>query len=73
MERCEKRDFQFLEMRKKKISWHIKTKCVTDFLFTVSSSSMKDYTFHYVVITQKTKVYIIFNKNNENLKIFFYK
>ena len=31
MERCEKRAFQLLKMRKKKeISWCIKTKCVTD-------------------------------------------
>ena len=51
MERCETRAFQLFKMRKKKISWNIKTKCVTDFLLTVSSSSMKDYTFHYVVIT----------------------
>ena len=28
-----------------------KTKCVTDFLLTVMSSSMKDYTCHYVEIT----------------------
>ena len=44
-ERCEKRAFPFLKMRKKKISWNIKTKCVTDFLLTVRSSSIKDYTF----------------------------
>jgi hypothetical protein len=36
---------------KKKISLNLKTKCVTEFLLTVSSSSMMDYTFHYVVIT----------------------
>ena len=47
-----------------------KTKCVTDFLLTVRSSSMKDYTFHYVVRTQKTNIYINFNKNNENLEIY---
>jgi len=35
MERCEKRAFQLLKMRKKKISWNIKTKCITDFIFTV--------------------------------------
>jgi hypothetical protein len=34
MERREKRAFQLLKMPKKKISWNIKTKCVTDFLFT---------------------------------------
>ena len=31
MERCEKRFFQLLKMRKNKISWKIKIKCVTDF------------------------------------------
>jgi len=31
---------------------------------------MKDYTCQYVVSTQKTNVYINFNKNNENLGIF---
>jgi hypothetical protein len=31
---------------KKIISWNIKSKCVTDFLLTVRSSSMKDYTCH---------------------------
>jgi len=35
----------------KKISWNIKTKCVTDFLFFVKSSSMKYYTYHYEVST----------------------
>jgi len=34
MEWCEKRAFQLLKMRKKKDSWNIKTKCVTDFLLT---------------------------------------
>ena len=51
MEWCEKRAFQLLKMRKMKVSWNIKTKCVTDFLLTVRSSSMKDYTCHYVVST----------------------
>jgi len=31
MERCEKRSFQLLKMRKKKISWNIKNKGVTGF------------------------------------------
>ena len=31
MERCELRALQLLKMRKKKISWYIKTKCLTDF------------------------------------------
>ena len=51
MEWCEKRNFQLLKMRKMKVSWNIKTKCVTDFLLTVSSSSLKDYSWHYVVST----------------------
>jgi len=32
---------------------------------------MKHYTLHYVVIALKTNVYFNFNKNNENLEIFF--
>jgi len=71
--KCEKPAFQLLKMRKKEICWNIKTKCVTDFLFTVWSSSMKDYTCHYELSTQKWNVYINFNKNNENLEIFFYR
>jgi len=51
MEWCEKRAFQLLKMRKMKVSLNINTKCVTDFLLTVRSSSMKDYTCHYVVST----------------------
>ena len=50
MEWCEKRAFQLLKMRKK-VSWNIKTKCVTDILLTVRSSSMKVYACHYVVST----------------------
>ena len=51
MEWCEKSAFQLLKMRKMKVNWNIKTKCVTDFLLTVRSSSTKDYTWHYVVST----------------------
>jgi len=72
IKRCEKRAFQLLEMRKKKISWNIKSKCVTEFLLTGRSSSMKDYICHYDVSTKKWNVYINFNKNNENLEIFVY-
>ena len=48
---CEKRAFQLLKMRKMNVSWNIKTMCVTDFLLTVRSSSMKDYTCHSAVST----------------------
>ena len=48
---CEKSAFLLLKMRKMKVSWNIKTKCVTDFLLTVRSSSMKDDTCHYAVST----------------------
>ena len=48
MEWCEKRAFQLLKMRKMKVSRTIKNNCVTDFLLTIWSSSMKDYTCHYV-------------------------
>jgi hypothetical protein len=34
MEWCEKRAFQRLKMRIKKVNWNIETKCVTDFLLT---------------------------------------
>ena len=51
MEWFEKRAFQLLKMRKMKVIWNIKTKCVTDFLLTVRSSSMKDYTCYYVQST----------------------
>ena len=34
-ERCEKRAFQLLKMRKKKIIWNMKTKCVTEFYWQV--------------------------------------
>jgi hypothetical protein len=71
MERCKKRALKLLKKRKKKISWNIKSKCVTDFLLTVRSSSMKDYTFHYVVITWKKIVYMKVNTNNEKSEIFF--
>ena len=48
MEWCEKRAFQLLKMRKMEVRRNIKTNCVTDFLLTVRSSSMNDYTFQYV-------------------------
>jgi len=51
MEWCEKRAFQLLKMPKIKVSWNIKTKCVTDFLLTGRSSRMKYYTCHYVAST----------------------
>ena len=51
MERCEKRAFHLFKMRKIKISRNKKTMCVIDFLLTVWSSSMKDYTCHYVEST----------------------
>ena len=51
MEWCEKHAFQLLKMRKMNVICNIKTKCVTYFLLTVMSSSMKDYTCHYVEST----------------------
>ena len=69
MERCESCAFQLLEMRKKKISSNLKTRVRNRLLLTVRCSSMKDYTFHYVVSTRKKNVYINFNKNNENLEV----
>jgi len=51
MKWCEKRAFQLHKKRKMKVIWNIKIKCVTNFLLTVRSSSMKDYTCHYVEST----------------------
>jgi hypothetical protein len=51
MDRCEKRAFQLLKIRKNKISWNIKTKWIIDFLLTGCSSRMKDYTCHYELST----------------------
>ena len=73
MERCEKLAFQLQNMRKKKISWNIKSKCITELLLKIRSSSMKDYTCHYVLSTWKTNVYINFNKIMRNRKFFVYK
>jgi len=50
MEQCEKRAFQLLKMGGKN-SLNIKPKYVTDYILTVRSSRMKDYTCHYVVGT----------------------
>ena len=50
MDRYEKSAYQFLKL-KKKICWNIKTKCVADFILTVRSSSMEDYTSHYGLST----------------------
>ena len=47
----EKRYFQLLEMRKKKIILNMKTKCITFFLSTFRTSRMKDYTCHFEVST----------------------
>ena len=73
MERCEKRAFQLLKMWKNEISWNLKTKCVTDFLLTVCSSSMKDYTFLYVVITKRQTFTLISTKIMRIWKFFVYK
>jgi len=51
MERREKSAFQLLKLRKKEISWNKNTKLLTQFLLTVGSTSMKDYTSQYVVST----------------------
>jgi len=63
--------FSSPQIAKKRISWYIKTKCATDFLLTVSSSSMKNYTFNYVVITQKTTFTLISIRIMRIWKFFF--
>ena len=70
IEWCENVLFNFSKCEKWK-SADTKKNCVTDFLLTVRSSSMKDYTCHYVVSTKKTNVYINFNKMYVNLNFFF--
>ena len=69
MDQCEKRAFQLLKMRKKENQVKHKNQVRNKFLLTVRSSSL-DYTCHYGVSTLKTKVYINFIINNENLEIF---
>jgi hypothetical protein len=65
MDWCQRRAFQLLKMRKKQISWNIKSKCLRNLSLTVRSTSMKDYTCHYGVSTLKSKVYINFIKKWE--------
>ena len=72
MGRCVKRSFQLLKMRKKKISWNIISKCITDLLLTVRSTRMKKYTCHYDVSTKESNVYINFKKIIRILKFFVY-
>jgi len=50
MERCETRAFQLLKMRKK-IQLKHESRFLTDFLLTVRSLSMMDYSCHDVVST----------------------
>ena len=60
MERCEKRAFQLLKMRKNKFIWNIKTKCVTDFwqiglrvwriILAITGWSHKRWTFTLIPI-----------------------
>ena len=68
-ERREKRAFQLLKLRKMKIRWNIKTKCVTDFLLTVSSSSMRDYTCHYWCALKRQTFTLISKKIYVNFEI----
>ena len=59
-------------MRKIRISWNIKTKCVTDILLTVRSSSMKDYTF-IIWWANKIQMFILISiKSVWILKFFFH-
>ena len=68
-ENCEKQSYQLLIMRKKNQPKH-KNQVRNGHFIDSYVSSMNDYTCHYEVRTLKTNVYINFNKNNENLKIF---
>ena len=70
MERCEKRAFQLLNMRKMIFSCDLKTKYVTNVFLSVRSSSLKDYTCHQWVSTWKPTGCLNFNINKENLENF---
>jgi len=66
MERCEKRAFQLLKMRKNIISWNNKTKCVTEFF----DCYVFEYEGLYLSLRGehiKEKRLFNFNKNNEKL------
>ena len=72
MDQCETRAFQLLKIRKEIISWNIKTKCVTNFILTVRSSSMKYYTCPYVVNKKRQKFTLISIKKMWILKFFLH-
>ena len=72
MERFEKHAFQLLKMRKKKISWNIKFKCVTEFLLTVRSSCMKVYNFITWWAHKRKTFTLISIKITRNWKSFVY-
>ena len=40
---CEKRAFQLLKMRKMKVSWNIRTKCETDFLWQLGNRVWRNW------------------------------
>ena len=61
MEWCEKRAFQLLKMRKMKVSRNNKNQVRNRFFLTVRSSSMKDYTYHYVGKTFKSQTFTLFS------------
>ena len=70
MEWCEKRAFQLLKMQKKKFSWNIKTKCVTDFFWQLG---LRVWRIILVItwLSYKINVYIKFNKINVIFEFFF--
>ena len=70
MEWCEKRAFKLQKMRKMKVSRNIKTKCVTDFLLTVRSSSMKNYTCQNGAAHKRQTFTLISIKIYVNFEIF---
>jgi len=69
-ERCEKRAFQLLKMRKKKITWNIKTKYITAFFWQLG---FREWRIIFVIrrwaLNSQTFA-LISKKNNENLEIF---
>jgi len=66
---CEKRAFQLLKMRKRKFSWNIKTKCVTDF-FSQLSLTVWRIVFVITWWTHKRQKFKLITTKSLELEIF---
>ena len=64
--------FELLKMRKNKISWNIKTKCITDFFWQLG---LREWRIILVITrwAHNSQTFILISKkNNENLEIFLH-